>query len=358
MNAVEKESRILTYDVLDLCVERMKVIPGKEFPVIVHTMEDKEDGSISGRLSLGGQSINYITLPPHVTMREIINRHKTSPLDPNGPVFLVRHLDVASRLKLKEEEVNYVDVAGNCFLTLPSVRAVINIRDTNPVKPPYSGKAFQKKGLILVFHFLAFPSFSEVSYRTMNEQTGVSTGAISAIMEDLRAQGFLIDQQGKPTLQNVRELIRRWSYAYLEVLRPSLHRGFLHSRKDNLIGAAQTMGINDRLFLGGQYAVMMLGDYLSSKQTVIYTNLRLAELSQKYDMRPVGKQRSEADVELLSTFWNTGIIVKDPFKKLFTVDFLTYADLLLDHDSRVLEAAAKFLNDEIRNRFQNAGLQW
>jgi hypothetical protein len=132
----------------------------------------------------------------------------------------------------------------------------------------------------------------------------------------------------------------------------------LHSIDGQFINHAQLMGINDRLFLGGQYAVMMLGDYLSSQRTVIYSTLRLAELNKRYSLRPVGKERQPTDVELLSPFWNTQLSSTDSFNALFTADLLTYADLLLEHDSRVIDAADNFLNNEIHNRFQDAGLQW
>lgn len=359
MNTIEIQNKVPTYDVLDLCVDRMRSILGDDLPVIVQSMDEEANGSVGGHLLIGAQAARYLALPPHVTLREVINRHKTHPPEPNGPVFLLRHLDTAARLRLKAEGVNYVDVAGNCFLSLYGIRAVINIRDVDPVKPPYTGKAFQKKGLVLLFHFLAFPKLTEANYRELQEQTGVSIAATSGIIHDLKAQGFIMDRDGKQVLHNVRELIRRWAYAYLEVLRPSLHRGFMRSRNGDLIAQAQLMGVNDRLFLGGQYAAMMLGDYLSSQNTVVYTSLRLSELSQRYNFRPVGKDREENDVELLLPFWNTEIDPINSFNKLFTADVLTYADLLLnDADSRVLEAAEKFLNDEIRNRFQNAGLQW
>lgn len=358
MNTIAIQNKLPAYDILDLCVERLKSIPGKDFPVLVRSVKEQADGSLQGGLSIGGQSANYIVLPPHVSIREIVNRHKLHPPDPNGPVFLVRHLDTPARLKLEKEGVNYVDVGGNCFLTLNSIRAVINIRDVDPVKPPYTGKAFQKKGIVLLFHFLAFPALTKANYRSLAEQTGISIAAISGIIQDLKAQGFMKDQKGALVLQNVHKLIHRWAYAYLEVLRPSLHRGFMRSRDGDLIAKAQTMGINDRLFLGGQYAVMMLGDYLSSQNTVVYTALRLSELSQRYNFRPVGKDRKDDDVELLLPFWNTELGPITPFNKSFTADILTYADLLLHHDSRVLEAADKYLNDEIHNRFQNAGLQW
>lgn len=358
MNTAEIQNKVPAYDTLDLCVERLKTIPGDDFPVIVRSIQEDADGSLHGRLALGGQVINYVVLPLHVTLREMINRNKTSSPDPIGPVFLVRHLDVSSRLKLEKANVNYVDVAGNCFLTLPSIRAVVNIRDIDPVKPPYTGKAFQKKGLVLLFHFLAFPKLTEASYRTLDEQTGVSIAAISGIIHDLKAQGFIIDRDGKQVLHNVRELIHRWAYSYLEVLRPSLHRGFMRSRDGDFISKAQLMGTSDRLFLGGQYAVMMLGDYLSSQNTIVYTSMRLSELSQRYNFRPVGKDRKDEDVELLLPFWNTELGPIDIFKKLFTADILTYADLLLSQDSRVLEAADKFLNNEIRNRFEESGFQW
>jgi len=319
-----------------------------------------ESGTLSydGKLSIGPAKILIEVKSRLNGIREVLNRAKLHPKDELPLLFLLPHMELSSRLELQENEINYVDTAGNCNVDLPGIKLLVNVRDENPVVPPYSGKAFQRKGIILLYHFLAFPTLTSASYRTIKEQTGVSTGAISGIMEDLRGQGFLGEHEGKPVLINIRALIGRWAYAYLEVLRPSLHRGFMRSRDGELIANAQLMGINDRLFLGGQYAVMMLGNYLSSKKTVIYTGLRISELSERYDLRPVGKDRTEEDVELLRPFWNTEIRSSTGYETSFTSDILTYADLLLDHDSRILEAAQRFLDHEIYDRFKNAGLQW
>jgi hypothetical protein len=91
---------------------------------------------------------------------------------------------------------------------------------------------------------------------------------------------------------------------------------------------------------------------------MIYTALRISELSKRYALRPVGKDRTEEDAELLLPFWNTEVRADSGYETSFTADILTYADLLLEHDSRVLEAAQRFLDHEICNRFKDAGLQW
>ncbi|MEL7161319.1 MAG: type IV toxin-antitoxin system AbiEi family antitoxin, partial [Bacteroidota bacterium] len=301
---------------------------------------------IKGHLSGTKELLNFVTA------------HKSSP---QPLVLLLPHLDAKTRLELEERGVNYVDTAGNCNLHLPGITVVVNVRDENPVKPFYTGKAFQRKGIILLYHLLVFPSLTSASYRVMKEHTGVSTGAISGILEDLRGQGFLAERNGKQVLINIRSLVERWSYAYLEVLRPSLHRGFLRSQDGKFLEYAQLMGISDRLFLGGQYALMVLGNYLSSSHTLIYTPLRIGELNKRYRLRPVGKDQEEGDIELLAPFWNIELEFDGgdlANKALFTADILTYADSLLGHNSRVLAAAQQFLDHEIRNRFQDAGLQW
>jgi hypothetical protein len=359
MNATISSNRVSGQDIIDRCLIQLRRQLGTSIQVALEEREFKvKDRYYNGKLKIGPIETIIEVKGQLNGIRGILNFSKLHPAGELPLLFLLPHLELSARLELQESGINYVDTAGNCNVDLPGIKLLVNVRDDNPVVPPYSGKAFQRKGIILLYHFLAFPTLMSASYRTIKEQTEVSTGAISGIMEDLRGQGFLAEKDGKPVLTNVRSLIERWAYAYLEVLRPSLHRGFMRSRDGELIANAQLMGINDRLFLGGQYAVMMLGKYLSSQQTMIYTALRISELSERYALRPVGKDRTEEDVELLLPFWNTEIRADTGYETSFTADILTYADLLLEHDSRVLEAAQKFLDHEIRNRFQDAGLQW
>ncbi|WP_187271140.1 type IV toxin-antitoxin system AbiEi family antitoxin [Neolewinella aurantiaca] len=346
-------------DITDRCLMHLRRQLGDRIEVTLEELELKTGNRrYDSKIRIGNIEV-FVEVKGQLNgIRPILNFSKLHPVGGLPLLFLLPHLELKHRLELEENNINYIDTAGNCNVDLPGVKLLVNVRDDAPVDPPYSGVAFQRKGVILLYHFLVAPQLVGASYRTISEQTGVSTGAISGILDDLRKQGFLIEVEGKRTLHNLRGLIERWAYAYLWVLRPSLHRGYFRSRDGDLIERAQLSGINDRLLLGGQYAVMMLGDYLSSENTVIYSSLRLSELSKRYGLRPVGKDQSETDTELLSPFWHFEVSPQETWHQSFTADILTYADLLLSHDSRVLEAAQKYLNHEIRDRFQNAGLQW
>lgn len=359
MNATISANNIAEKDTTDRCLIQLRHQLGANIKVSLEEREIKvKDHYYDGKLKIGPVETIIEVKGRMNGVRVILNRSKLYPKDELPLFFLLPHLELSARLELQENGVNYVDTAGNCNVELPGIKLLVNIRDEDPVVVPYSGKAFQRKGIVLLYHFLVFPTLASASYRTIEEQTGVSTGTISGVIDDLRGQGFLEEKDGTRVLANIRSLIERWAYAYLEVLRPSLHRGFMRSRDGGLIAHAQLMGINDRLFLGGQYAVMMLGEYLSSHRTVVYTTLRISELNERYDLRPVGKDLNEKDIELLTPFWNTEIRTDTGYKTSFTADILTYADLLLEHDNRVLEAAQRFLDHEICDRFKNTGLQW
>lgn len=352
-------NNVAELDILDHSISQLETLLGHETAIqLLKGVTQDDYNLIDGWIDIGGERLLYEVKDKLVSLKEIVNQHAVKKGKGEPVIFFLQHTDLASRIKLEKAKVNYVDNLGNCFLDLAAIKAVVNVRDEASVKTPYSGKSFQKKGLIFLFHVLALPTLLSNSYRTISGQTGVSTGALSGIFEDLRLQGFLKGRGKKQALQNVRQLVKRWSYAYLDNLRPGLYRGLFRSTDGVFVDHAQAMGINDKIFLSGEYAAMMVGDYLNSSHPTVYTSLRITELVGKYALLPLGKSEQEKPIEVLQPFWNVDILPEAGFALLFAPDVLIYADLLLSHDVRILESAKRLLDNEIRNRFESAGFQW
>jgi hypothetical protein len=64
------------------------------------------------------------------------------------------------------------------------------------------------------------------SYRQMAKEAGISLGAVNWIINDLKSLGHLVDFGARGRrLVNRKELLKRWTSAYPEQLRPKLILG-------------------------------------------------------------------------------------------------------------------------------------
>ena len=64
------------------------------------------------------------------------------------------------------------------------------------------------------------------SYREMAKEAGISLGAVNWIMNDLKSLGHLLDLGARGRrLVRKKELLKRWTSAYPEQLRPKLILG-------------------------------------------------------------------------------------------------------------------------------------
>lgn len=87
-------------------------------------------------------------------------------------------------------------------------------------------RAFNPTGSRLVFAFLCQPGLENKSYREMATEAGISLGAVNWIINDLKSLGHLVDLGGRGRrLVKRKELLKRWTSAYPEQLRPKIILG-------------------------------------------------------------------------------------------------------------------------------------
>lgn len=166
----------------------------------------------------------------------------------------------------------------------------------------------------------------------MAKEAGISLGAVNWIMNDLKSLGHLSDFGARGRrIVNRKELLKRWTSAYPEQLRPKLILG--RFKTDHAHGWWQKAELPRDAFWGGEVAAKLLTRYLKPETVTIYSESNLPRLQARYGLRrdPTG------DVELLRRFWKFD---QWDEKKLQTAPpLLVYADLLSMGDDRNLETA-------------------
>lgn len=249
------------------------------------------------------------------------------------PRLLVTHYVTPPQTeKLRRANVQFVDAAGNAFLNQPPLYVLVMGK-----RPPVSlvsnktTRAFTTAGVKVVFALLSCPTLLAAPYREIAATAGVSLGAISQVLEDLKQTGYLLDHGTKGRRWQKRaELVHRWSEAYTERLRPKLLLG--RFRADQSAWWKEVQLAELQACWGGEVGAAKLTKYLKPQIKTIYAPGKLPKLQVQFGFHP----EREGEIELLKKFWTFAALPAHPD---IAPALLVYADLVASGDERNLETA-------------------
>ena len=249
------------------------------------------------------------------------------------PRLLVTHYVTPPQTeKLRQANVQFVDAAGNAFLNQPPLYVLVTGKRP-PVSPMpnKTTRAFTTTGVKVVFALLSCPSLLTAPYREIAATVGVSLGAVSQVLEDLKQTGYLLEHGAKERLwQRQAELMRRWSEAYAERLRPKLLLGRFRADPPEWWKDVQLAEL--QACWGSEVAAAKLTKYLKPQIKTIYAPGKLPRLQAQFGFHP----DRDGDIELLKKFWTFDVLPAHPD---IAPALLVYADLLASGDERNLETA-------------------
>lgn len=254
------------------------------------------------------------------------------------PRLLVTHYVTPPQTeKLRQANIQFVDAAGNAFLNQPPLYVFVTGKrpPVSPV-PNKTTRAFTTAGVKVVFALLSCKPLLTAPYREIAATASVSLGAISQVLEDLKQTGYLLDHGAKGRLWQKRaELIRRWSEAYTERLRPKLLLGRFRANQPDWWKEVQLNEL--QACWSGEVAAAKLTKYLKPQIKTLYAPGKLPKLQVQFGFHP----DREGDVGLLKKFWTFEAVPAHPD---IAPALLVYADLVASGDERNLETAQLFYN--------------
>lgn len=246
--------------------------------------------------------------------------------------------DVAD--SLMENNINYLDVAGNCYINTDTIKIIIEGRKQIKPKNVNQARAFQEAGLKLILLLLSLEESLEYSYRVLADKSNIALGSVSQIMKELEENNFILKTNDKRIIKNREELIERWVVAYNETLKPRLFRKSY--KAINLDELRKTVNNNDNnlIFFGGEPAAEKITNYLKPLEYVIYTNEELNQLGKQLKLIP----EPEGNVKVYNTCWTENL-----FNKYSHVapSLVVYADLIGSGNNRNIETAKMILENEL-----------
>ncbi len=270
---------------------------------------------------------------------------------PNTGLLAADYVNPSMAAKLRQQGIQFIDGAGNAYLNQPPV--YVYITGNRPEKPaghrPKEGvaRAFEPKGLRVVFALLCDPDFVNAPYRDIAQRADVALGTVTVVLAALKAGEFIREggEQGERRLVHRRALLTRWVEAYAEKLKPKQWLGDFVANDPYWW---QQVDIQNYLgYWGGEVAAAKYTAFLKPKEVTVY--LRAPERVNLIRDARLRKpdEGTAGTVHVYQVFWEgTG-----GFAPGLVHPVLAYADLITTGDPRNQEAAEKLYEDHLAQHF-------
>ncbi|MGB2739803.1 MAG: type IV toxin-antitoxin system AbiEi family antitoxin [Cognaticolwellia sp.] len=250
---------------------------------------------------------------------------------------------------LKEKGCYFLDAAGNAYINKPPV--YIDIQGRKLSKPhkdilqiQQAGKAFQPKGMQVIFMLLTQQELVNKTFRSIADQAEVALGTVKQVIDDLSYQGFVLDKGIKnKTLVNNEKLLAKWLEAYPANIQAKQVLEIYTTSNLAMLTALELKPY--KALWGGEVAGEQYTHYLTPKDLLIYVSAE-----HKNDLLKAGRLRKLNANEQPAH----RVILAEPFLDITKLKgvkaglvhpLLAYADLVASNEPRNIETA-KRLYDE------------
>jgi len=262
----------------------------------------------------------------------------------NRPTLVIgKYIALEVARELKDNGINYLDVAGNCNIKNKDLVIHIAGQKVHRKEKTKQTKAFQEAGIKIIFNLLSNPDNLQLSYRELAELADVSIGSVSNVMKELEDLNFILKTKLKRLLKNKPTLLERWVVAYQDVLRPRLVKKQMRFTKIESAKNWQQLRLDQEEGIslwGGEPAAAILTNQLSPELFSIYTSESWQNMGQDLGLVP----DSNGNVEILQLFWKDNNNAKQVAPAL-----LVYADLIGSGYGRNIEMAKIILENELQH---------
>lgn len=255
----------------------------------------------------------------------------------NMPILLIGgYISTSLYSDLKQGRINFMDSVGNCFISHINKGSMILHISNSGIKSSYKTSVayplFREAGLKVIFYLLqSLERFSE-PFRTIRDGSGVSIGTVKNVMDELASRGYILITQEKRVLVKGKQLLDDWAENYALVLKPKLLLQRFSFRSVEKREEWQSISLPSNMWWGGECAVAERQGYLIPEDFMIYGTTLPAQL-----MSTGAVLMGDGEIALYKKFWvEKGVPA-----------VLVYADLVTSGRSRNIEAANKFLDNEL-----------
>ncbi|CAE6708236.1 type IV toxin-antitoxin system AbiEi family antitoxin [Paraburkholderia nemoris] len=271
----------------------------------------------------------------------------TEPHSARRPLMLIApHVDPDLAGRLIEQNVPFLDAAGNAFLREPEGMVMISGRPKpQHVQKPQTGRATTRKGLQVMFAIATQPGLVSQPYRTIAQASGVALSTVNQVIDDLQFRGLVaLKSSGERIFPDWQKFVFEWTSLYQTRLRFKLGARRFASTTPDWWRVFDFASFDTRL--GGESAADILTHELKAANVTLYSR---APLGSQFMLSARLRPDPRGDVEILESFWPESLehawIKSD--RQPLVHPLLIYADLVASGDSRNLSVATQIYEQYI-----------
>lgn len=288
----------------------------------------------------------------HVNLGAVINQVKQLPQE---GLLVADYVNPQMADKLRKAGVQFIDGAGNAYFNQPPVYVfATGNRQAEPhFMPTKEGakRAFEPKGLMVIYAFLLDPELINAPYREIAERAGVAVGTVAAVLKGLKAVGMIRGTGDKQPrrLTHYHKLLDRWVEAYPEKLKPKQLVGEFVANDPDWWEKIDIRNYDG--YWGGEIAGAKYTGHLTPAVATVYVPdhartrlLRDARLHKATEWIEAGGGM----VEIYRPFWpEPGDNNDTEVSEGLVPPLLAYADLVATGDARNLDVAQRIYHGHI-----------
>jgi hypothetical protein len=269
-----------------------------------------------------------------------------------GSLLVARYISGPARELLEAQGLNYLDMAGNCFIQngLGIFWLIRGQRLPEEVRA-LKHEAFHKNGIKLVYALLLREEWLNEPHRFLAGRANIAASTVGDILRDLKAAQFLLQVDKRQlAIVNRAELLAQWVSAYNERLKPKLSWGKFRFLNNAVLRGWKDVNLGNKSFWGGEPAADLLTHRLQPGLWTLYTSLDRRSLLSDLQLVPDPRH---GNVLVFSIFWDETADAFTDLKTKTVSPLLVYADLAGSGDSRNLETARLIYEQYLQDIFES-----
>ncbi|MBW4422058.1 MAG: hypothetical protein KME13_23060 [Myxacorys californica WJT36-NPBG1] len=257
--------------------------------------------------------------------------------------------------QLLEQNIEFVDTAGDLYLNSPGIYALV--RRQRHLEVGSKSSEITSTSLQIIYSLLQdLKNLGSSNFEsTLAEFQGIPSSTVKNELEKLARLGYLQHRRNRYYIVDYIKLLERWEMGYVESLRPKLlintftpigQRTFSEVA-DDITQHAKEYGY----LIGGELGAAIATDYLRSTTTTLHVPEEYRSIFVKLKLKPSPKGEISFVRQFgMSNAWNNNrfSILADPL--------LVHAELQMIHDDRVRETANRLFDEYIAPRANDVGV--
>jgi hypothetical protein len=314
---------------LDSALSTLERLTGLTASLEIH--RSASDGQITFKSPTGHAATLAYEVKPNIDRQDQLAAFEHLQ---GGALLVTRSLSSAMIEQCRRRDIQFIDLAGNCFLRQPGMFVFVSGRRENVSAQVSATRGLTPAALRVVLAGLSQPAILHGSVRRIAEIANISHGATGIALVTLEETGLI----GKtPSGRRMMVHPERWTEGYLGRLRPKLttYRMSAATALSSLL--EQVSPVMQELLLGGEAAAKHAELGLKPGALTLYIDVQNEHVMRNLVRELKLRRDPDGPVELVEIFWNTQALPSFPA----VPDALVYADLIGSGDERTLDIAAK-----------------